>query len=126
MSSCSECPRKMAAPHALCSWGQGRCPDQPDASRCEEALDGGAPLPIAIADQHAIPAEDRIDIIGQVAHRWMTNASSGWSFRTLRAAHGLFASRLPPRTGKPLFTDGWDGGADETRTRDLRRDRPAF
>ena len=46
-----------------------RCPNQPEASRSEEALDRGAPLPIAIADQHAIPAEDPINIVGQVAHR---------------------------------------------------------
>jgi hypothetical protein len=35
----------------------------------EEALDSGAPLPIAIADQHAIAADNPIDLVGQRAHR---------------------------------------------------------
>jgi hypothetical protein len=48
---------------------QRRCSNHPDASCCEKALDGGAPLPIAIADQYAIPTKNPIDIVGQVAHR---------------------------------------------------------
>jgi len=48
---------------------QEQCPNHPDACCCEKALNGGAPLPIAVADQHAVPAENPIDIVGQVAHR---------------------------------------------------------
>ena len=46
-----------------------RCPNHPDAGRREEALDSSAPLPIAIADQHAIAAENAINRVGQLAHR---------------------------------------------------------
>src|SRR5688572_6373207 len=48
---------------------QERCANHSDASCCEKALDRGTPLPIAIADQQAIPAENPIDVVGQVAHR---------------------------------------------------------
>ncbi len=48
---------------------QDRRPNNPDACRREEALDGGAPLSIAIADQHTVRAEHAVDIIGQVTHR---------------------------------------------------------
>ena len=38
-----------------------RCPNHVDACRREEALDGGTPFPIAIADQQAITAEHPIN-----------------------------------------------------------------
>jgi hypothetical protein len=38
----------------------------------------------------------------------------------------LFLSRLPQGTGYPLFYCVIVGGSDGTRTRGLRRDRPAF
>jgi hypothetical protein len=43
--------------------------DHPDACRGEDALDGGPPFPIAIADQQAITAEHTINTVGEVAHR---------------------------------------------------------
>ena len=49
--------------------GQQRCPNHSDTCGREKALHGGAPLPIMIADQQAVPAERPIDIVSQVAHR---------------------------------------------------------
>ena len=46
-----------------------RCPNDSDACRREHALDGGAPFPIAIADQQGITAEHSINTVGEVAHR---------------------------------------------------------
>ena len=37
---------------------QERCANHTDACCCEKALDRGTPLPIAIAAQYAIPAEN--------------------------------------------------------------------
>jgi hypothetical protein len=49
---------------------QERGPNHSDACRCEEALYGGAPLSIAVADQQVIPGEHAIDIVGKPAHRF--------------------------------------------------------
>lgn len=57
---------------------QERCANHPHARHRKLALDAGAPLSIAIADQHAIPDENPIDRVGQVTHCWITNASSGF------------------------------------------------
>src|SRR5437870_5234894 len=47
---------------------QERCPNQLDARRREDALDGCAPLSVAIADQQAILVESAIHIVGELAH----------------------------------------------------------
>jgi hypothetical protein len=48
---------------------QERRPNHANACGLKEALDGGAPLPVAIANQHAMPAQQPVDVVGQIAHR---------------------------------------------------------